>query len=75
MPELVVSLNIGPEKVAAYYRGEARTVIARASNGQTVQFPMSVLHKSISTDGIRGRFRLVFDDHNKFVRLEPDRSE
>ncbi len=71
VPELVVSLYISPEKVAAYYRGEARTVIARAGNGQTVQFPMSVLHRSISTEGIRGRFRLIFDDNHKFVRLEP----
>src|SRR5690606_18482207 len=50
MPDLVVTLNIGPEKVAAYYRGETRAVVVRATNGQTVQFPMSVLHKSISTD-------------------------
>lgn len=71
MPELIVALNLSPEKVAAYYRGEVRTVVARASNGQTVQFPMSVLHKSISADGIRGRFRLVFDDNHKFLRLEP----
>jgi hypothetical protein len=71
MPELIVTLNLGPEKVAAYYRGEARAVVARASNGQTVQFPMAVLHKCISADGIRGRFRLVFDEQNKFVRIEP----
>lgn len=71
MRELIVSLNISPEKVAAYYRGEVRTVVARATNGQTVQFPLSVLHKSISNEGIRGRFRLVFDEHNKFVSIEP----
>jgi hypothetical protein len=68
--ELIVSLNISPEKVAAYYRGEVRTVVARATNGQTVQFPLSVLHKSISAEGIRGRFRLVFDEQNKFVSIE-----
>ncbi len=70
VPELVVTLNISPEKIAAYYRGEAPRVVARASNGQTVQFPTSVLHRFISMDGIQGRFRLVFDDHNKFVRIE-----
>jgi len=71
MPELEVQVNVTPPQVAAYYRGEVRAVVARASNGQTVQFPLSVLHKFISTDGIQGRFRLVFDAQNKFQRLEP----
>lgn len=71
MQELVVHVNIGPEKVTAYYRGLAPRVMARATNGQTVQFPTSVLHRFITTDGIHGSFRLVFDDANKFVRIEP----
>lgn len=71
MPELVVQVSISPEKVAAYYRGLAPRVMARATNGQTVQFPTSVLHRFITTDGIHGSFRLVFDDANKFVRIEP----
>jgi Protein of unknown function (DUF2835). len=75
VPELIVSLSLSPEKVAAYYRGEAPRVFARATNGQTVQFPTSVLHKFISTDGIHGRFRLVFDEQHKFVRIEPAQLE
>jgi Protein of unknown function (DUF2835). len=71
VPELIVSVSLSRDQVAAYYRGEVPRVIARASNGQTVQFPTSVLHKFISTDGIHGRFRLVFDEHHKFVRIEP----
>jgi hypothetical protein len=69
MPVLVVDLAIGAEKLAAYYRGEARTVRARATNGQTVQFPTSILQKHISKDGIHGRFQLEFDEQNKFVGL------
>ena len=71
MPELLVTLSLTPDMVAAYYRGEAPRVVARATNGQTVQFPTSVLHKFIATDGIHGRFRIVFDDAHKFVRIEP----
>ena len=70
MPELIVHVNVKPEQVAAYYRGEVRAVVARASNGQTVQFPLSVLHKFISTEGIQGRFKLVVDAQNKFQRVE-----
>lgn len=71
MPELEVEVSVTPPQIAAYYRGQVRAVIARASNGQTVQFPLSVLHKFISADGIHGRFRLIFDAQNKFERLEP----
>lgn len=71
MPELEVNVKVTRDQVAAYYRGEVRAVVARASNGQTVQFPLSVLHKFISVDGIQGRFRLIFDERHKFQRLEP----
>lgn len=54
----------------AYYRGDARAVRARATNGQSVQFPASVLQKHITEDGVHGRFRMEFDSNNKFVRLE-----
>jgi hypothetical protein len=69
MPALIVELAIGPDKLAAYYRGQARIVRVRATNGQTVQFPASVLQKHIAKDGIHGRFQLEFDGQNKFVGL------
>jgi len=70
MPELIVDLNLSADKMAAYYRGQARFVVTRASNGQTVQFPASVMKRHVTMDGVRGRFRLVFDDQQKFLRLE-----
>lgn len=71
MPDLIIDLNISAEKMLGYYRGEIRAVRARATNGQTVQFPVSVLQKHVAADGIHGRFRMEFDEQNKFVRLEP----
>ncbi len=70
MPDLIIDLNISAEKMLAYYRGEVRLVRALATNGQTVQFPVSVLQKHVSADGIHGRYRMEFDAQNKFVRLE-----
>jgi hypothetical protein len=70
MPDLIIDLHISTEKMLAYYRGEVLTVRARATNGQTVQFPVSVLQKHISADGIHGRYRMEFDEQHKFVRLE-----
>lgn len=71
MPDLILDLHISADRMLAYYRGEARTVHARATNGQTVQFPASVLQKHVGKDGIHGRFRMEFDENHKFVQLTP----
>ena len=75
MPDLIIDLDLSAEKMLAYYRGEVRSVRVRATNGQTVQFPVSVLQKHIAADGIHGRYRMEFDNQNKFVRLERIESE
>lgn len=70
MAALVIQLTISAEKVLGYYRGQIRTVMARATNGQTIQFPASALRKHIMPDGVNGLFRLEFDENQKFVGLE-----
>lgn len=70
MPSLVIDLSFSPGQVVGYYRGQVRTIRARASNGQTVQFPASALQKFILPDGVHGRFRIEFDEHYKFIGLE-----
>jgi len=63
-------LRIPPARYLDYYRGTARHVIVRCTNGQTVQFPASLLQQYVTTEGIRGDFALTCDDHNKIDRLE-----
>ena len=70
MPALVLQLSLGSDKIVRYYRGQVKTVIARATSGQTVQFPASALQKHIRPEGVRGTFTIVFDEHYKFVSLE-----
>lgn len=70
MPALVIDLAINAGQLVSYYRGQIRTVRARATNGQMVQFPASALQKHILKDGVYGRFRIEFDEQQKFVRLE-----
>jgi hypothetical protein len=69
MAALILHLNIPAEKMIGYYRGEVKTVRARATNGQTIQFPASALQKFILPEGIRGPFRIEFDDNFKVVAL------
>ena len=70
MPALTIRLNFSSTQVMGYYRGEVRSIRARATNGQTVQFPASALQKFILKDGVHGSFRIEFDEHYKFIGLE-----
>ncbi|ACB74419.1 DUF2835 domain-containing protein [Opitutus terrae] len=70
MPDLILELHLTPDQMLGYYRGAVRTIVARATNGQTVQFPASVLQRHVTADGVHGRFRMEFDASHKFVRLE-----
>jgi hypothetical protein len=63
-------LRLTAEQYLDYYRGAARHVLVRCTTGQTVQFPASLLQQFVTTDGIRGDFALVCDDHNRNSRLE-----
>ncbi len=71
MPAILLDLNIPPDALLAYYRGEVRTIRLRAVNGQSVQFPASALRKHVAPEGIYGRYWLEFDANNKFIGLEP----
>jgi hypothetical protein len=71
MPSLRIHLSISADEMLEYYRGVARSVHARATNGQTVQFPASALQKFVTKEGVRGVFELVFDEQNKFLALLP----
>ena len=62
-------LQITPEDYLEYYRGTIRHVIARCGNGQTVQFPASLLQRFVTAEGIHGGFVLTCDEHHKCVGL------
>lgn len=70
MPELILQIDLPAHQLHAYYRGEIRVVRARASTGQMVQFPASALQRHFTKEGVRGQFRMAFDENNKFIALE-----
>jgi hypothetical protein len=63
-------LHISSEAYLDYYRGAARHVIARCVNGQTVQFPASLLQQFVTLEGIHGSFVLTVDENNKCIDLQ-----
>ena len=70
MPSLKFTLDISPQEYERYYRGTANTVLATADDGRTLEFPASHLTRFVSHDGVQGRFEILFDDNNKFIRLQ-----
>lgn len=66
MQSLFLSLWIPSEEYQRLYAGQAINVYARAEDGRSVSFPARVLQPFLEHSGIRGRFRLDFDNDNKF---------
>lgn len=65
----VLSLNISAEEYVKLYAGQARDVVARASNGQTVRFPASALRQFVGYEGVRGTFQLEVDANQKLTGI------
>jgi hypothetical protein len=63
-------LHISAAAYLDYYRGTIHSVLARCTNGQTVQFPASLLQGFVTTEGIHGVFILTCDEHNKCLGLQ-----
>ena len=66
---VVIELAIDAQHYAAYYRGTAREVIARAADGRHIRFPANILQTVITREGIHGMFELRYDKNNRFVDI------
>ena len=75
MQRVVVSLRISADKMLSVYRGGARTVWTKTSDGRTIEFPADLLRKFVSEDGVYGSFEICFDGQNRLIsmrRFDPD---
>ncbi len=70
MKEQRFYLNIPAHRYLSYYEGVAKNVIATAHDGTTVQFPAESLRRFLTHDGVRGEFRLCYDDANRLISIE-----
>ncbi|MDF2186324.1 DUF2835 domain-containing protein [Grimontia hollisae] len=64
------SVDIDYHLFLQHYSGAASTVIVRTDNGLTLQLPASRLRPFLSQLGVKGRFRLMVDENNRFKSLE-----
>lgn len=67
--EFVVHLDISAAAYERLYRGEARSVVARDTQGRRVQFPAGALRRFVTHEGIQGVFIIRVDAHNKLLDI------
>ena len=65
----ILALDIDAEEYRRLYAGQARYVVARATNGQNIRFPASFLRRFVNHDGIRGVFEIEVTDNNRLLDL------
>ena len=70
MNELTINIHISKEELLKYYQGSAQYVSTSSEDGRIVQFPANRLHPYIGHNGVRGRFRLCYDDQGKLLSFE-----
>jgi len=69
MPSVQFSICIEADEIEKYYRGQARNVVVKATNGLKIQFPANLLLPYVSHSGVTGHFVLNYDDRGKAESL------
>ncbi len=70
MPSVQFSLHIQASEVERYYRGSARSILVKSSNGLKVRFPANLILPYIARDGVNGQFILRYDKNGKALSLQ-----
>lgn len=70
MQQIIVDVEISSEEWIKLYQGIATDVRTTSRDGRSVRFPARILSRFYLKDGIRGSFRIVFDDAGKFTSIE-----
>lgn len=70
MQQIIVDIAISPDEWIKLYQGLATDVHTRARDGRSVRFPARILSRFYLQDGVRGSFRILFDDAGKFTSIE-----
>ena len=70
MQQIIVDISISPDEWIKLYQGVATDVHTTARDGRSVRFPARILSRFFLNDGVRGSFRIPFDDAGKFTSIE-----
>ena len=70
MHQIIVDISISPDEWVKLYQGVATDVHTTARDGRSVRFPARILSRFYLQNGVRGSFRILFDDSGKFSSIE-----
>ena len=62
-------LDISPEEMQRYYRGEASNAVTIADDQTRLQFPAKVIRQFVTADGVKGRFEIEYDRYSKLIGI------
>lgn len=67
---LDVAIAISREQYLKLYQLGQAVVSAQSTDGRRVQFPAQALRPWVGHHGIKGKFRIYFDEQNRLSRIE-----
>lgn len=67
--QFTLMLSISKADYERLYRGQVKTVVARDTQGKTLQFPALSLRQFLSHDGIHGTFVISVDADNRLLGI------
>jgi len=67
---VVVNLHIPADEYQRLYQGSVQNVLATSVDGRRIRFPAMILRPWVTHSGINGRFRIVFDENNRYQGIE-----
>lgn len=70
MKTIIVDLTISADEYIKHYQMTRAVVTAKSRDGRSVRFPANILQRFVMHDGIKGSFKIVFDDKGKFKKIE-----
>ncbi|MGO1692844.1 MAG: DUF2835 domain-containing protein [Marinobacter sp.] len=70
MHQIIVDISISPDEWIKLYQGVAVDVRTTARDGRSVRFPARILSRFYLRNGVRGSFRIVFNEQGKFEFIE-----
>lgn len=63
-------MALSAAKCKQFYAGKVQYVVVTEDDGRTIQLPLSRFRPFMTTTGLRGRFRLLLGENNRFVDLQ-----
>ncbi|HEC29072.1 MAG TPA: DUF2835 family protein [Gammaproteobacteria bacterium] len=66
-------LDISRDEFIYYYNGTVKNILVTTMENKKVQFPASMVQKFVDHYGVRGRFKIIYDNNNKLISINRER--